>query len=173
MIRRPPRSTLFPYTTLFRALAVRSSDEWRRIYNVAASRARDQLWVVYSMDPHRDLKKGDLRLGLISHAQKGGVESKRAQRPGEQFDSEFAKSLNERLVELGYRAVPKYAIGEFEVDFLIEGNAGTKAVVSCDGDRIVSEPSVLARMERQLTLERLGWKFICLRAREMPVDEAW
>jgi hypothetical protein len=25
-------------------LALRSWDEWRRIYNVAASRARDQLW---------------------------------------------------------------------------------------------------------------------------------
>src|SRR2546421_6569233 len=34
MIRRPPRSTLFPYTTLFRSLAARSplqfSDERRR-----------------------------------------------------------------------------------------------------------------------------------------------
>src|SRR2546428_14021452 len=108
------------------------------------------------MASYRGNKKGDLKLRDISKAQKGGVESKRAQRPGEQFDSEFAKSLHERLVELGYRAVPKDAIGEFEVDFLIEGNAGTKAVVSCDGDRIVSEPSVLARMERQLTLRRLG-----------------
>src|SRR5258708_13157960 len=26
MIRRPPRSTLFPYTTLFRSVAVRSGD---------------------------------------------------------------------------------------------------------------------------------------------------
>src|SRR2546427_9715061 len=118
------------------------------------------------MGPQRALKKGDPSLRLSSHAQKGGVESKRAQRPGEQIDSEFAKSLNERLVELGYRAVPKYAIGEFEVDFLIEGNAGTKAVVSCDGDRIVSEPSVLARMERQLTLERLGGKLLRLKASE-------
>ena len=153
-------------------LALRSSDEWRRIYNVAASRARDQLWVVYSMDPHRDLKKGDLRLGLISHAEKNGVESKRAQRPGEQFDSEFAKSLHEKLRELGYRVVPKYSIGEFEVDFLVEGTAGTKAVISCDGDRIASEPSVLARMERQLTLERLGWNFIRLRASEYLADES-
>jgi len=44
--------------------------------------------------------------------------------------------------------------------------------VSCDGDRIVSEPSVLARMERQLTLERLGWNFIRLRASEYLVDES-
>src|SRR3712207_8103033 len=27
MIRRPPRSTLFPYTTLFRSLGTRTSDE--------------------------------------------------------------------------------------------------------------------------------------------------
>src|SRR5438045_9793807 len=31
MIRRPPRSTLFPYTTLFRSVAVlRRPHEWRR-----------------------------------------------------------------------------------------------------------------------------------------------
>src|SRR2546422_3832101 len=29
MIRRPPRSTLFPYTTLFRSLAISSSGEFR------------------------------------------------------------------------------------------------------------------------------------------------
>src|SRR3712207_7443573 len=28
MIRRPPRSTLFPYTTLFRSLIIRSSMVW-------------------------------------------------------------------------------------------------------------------------------------------------
>src|SRR5438445_3451273 len=29
MIRRPPRSTLFPYTTLFRSLPSRARPEWR------------------------------------------------------------------------------------------------------------------------------------------------
>src|SRR5260221_8455716 len=28
MIRRPPRSTLFPYTTLFRSSGVRQTDDW-------------------------------------------------------------------------------------------------------------------------------------------------
>src|SRR3712207_8237384 len=32
MIRRPPRSTLFPYTTLFRSLAVRAVHECRRAF---------------------------------------------------------------------------------------------------------------------------------------------
>src|SRR3712207_8294493 len=30
MIRRPPRSTLFPYTTLFRSTEGRDEDEWRK-----------------------------------------------------------------------------------------------------------------------------------------------
>ena len=153
-------------------LALRSSDEWKRVYNVAASRARDQLWVVYSMDPHRDLKKGDLRLRLISHAERGSVESPRGPQSSVKWDSAFEKSLHERLTELRYCVVPKYQIGEFEVDFLIKGDAGTKAVISCDGDRIVSEDSVLSRMERQLTLERLGWNFIRLRASEYLMDES-
>lgn len=153
-------------------LALRSSDEWRRVYNVAASRARDQLWVVHSMDPGRDLKKGDLRLRLVSHAERQAAQSKRAERSGVKFESGFEKSLYERLLELGYRVLPKYLIGEFEVDFLIQGDAGTKAVVSCDGDRIVPEALVLSKMERQLTLERLGWNFLRVRASEYLVDES-
>src|SRR3989338_6729599 len=31
MIRRPPRSTLFPYTTLFRSIRTRFPDTWLRI----------------------------------------------------------------------------------------------------------------------------------------------
>jgi superfamily I DNA and/or RNA helicase len=44
------------------ALPLRQRDEARKVFNVAASRARDQLWVVHSLDPGRDLKPGDLRL---------------------------------------------------------------------------------------------------------------
>src|SRR5256885_792240 len=152
-------------------LAVRSSDEWRRVYNVAASRARDQLWVVYSMDPSH-LKKGDLRLRLVSHAEQQAAQSKRAEHLNVKFESGFQKSLYQKLLELGYRVLPKYLIGEFEVDFLIQGDAGTKAVVSYDGDRIVPEAAVLSKMERQQTLERLGWNFLRLGASEYLVDES-
>src|SRR3712207_7928270 len=39
MIRRPPRSTLFPYTTLFRSLVIRSSRS-RAARSAARSRGR-------------------------------------------------------------------------------------------------------------------------------------
>ena len=51
------------------ALALRQRDDSRKTINVAASRARDQLWVVHSLDPGRDLKPGDLRHRLIAHAE--------------------------------------------------------------------------------------------------------
>src|SRR5262245_63957079 len=35
MIRRPPRSTLFPYTTLFRSLAARHGDDALRRHHLA------------------------------------------------------------------------------------------------------------------------------------------
>ncbi len=40
----------------------------KKRYNVAASRARDQLWVVHSFDADRDLKPDDLRFQLLQHA---------------------------------------------------------------------------------------------------------
>src|SRR5205085_1070058 len=50
-------------------LPMRQRDEARKVFNVAASRARDQLWLVHSLEPGRDLKAGDLRLRLIEHAE--------------------------------------------------------------------------------------------------------
>ncbi len=40
---------------------------FKQRYNVAASRAKDQLWLVHSLDPARDLQPGDLRRRLIEH----------------------------------------------------------------------------------------------------------
>src|SRR2546422_2599008 len=41
MIRRPPRSTLFPYTTLFRSLPSTESPEWgRRVRSASELAAR-------------------------------------------------------------------------------------------------------------------------------------
>src|SRR3712207_8512193 len=43
MIRRPPRSTLFPYTTLFRSRSLRAGHERRRAAHGHVQRARPRL----------------------------------------------------------------------------------------------------------------------------------
>jgi superfamily I DNA and/or RNA helicase len=47
-----------------------AADMWKKRYNVAASRAKDQLWVIYSLNHSTQLKPGDIRLRLIEHALK-------------------------------------------------------------------------------------------------------
>ena len=41
---------------------------FKKRFNVAASRARDQMWVVHSLNHETDLKPGDYRTPLIEHA---------------------------------------------------------------------------------------------------------
>src|SRR2546422_11105784 len=45
MIRRPPRSTLFPYTTLFRSVDTekKSAEDWERRAVLAVQEGRDDL----------------------------------------------------------------------------------------------------------------------------------
>src|SRR3989454_12838017 len=49
MIRRPPRSTLFPYTTLFRSRVTWGNQEWSRVlgYTVEEARGRDIFGELY------------------------------------------------------------------------------------------------------------------------------
>src|SRR5690349_23189705 len=37
MLRRPPRSTLFPYTTLFRSIHSKALSTWRAVMRIASS----------------------------------------------------------------------------------------------------------------------------------------
>src|SRR5260370_40454658 len=50
-------------------LPLRDQELFKQRFNVAASRARDQMWIVHSLSPNNDLKPDDLRRQLIEHAQ--------------------------------------------------------------------------------------------------------
>src|SRR5258706_8504158 len=57
MIRRPPRSTLFPYTTLFRSIlnAVRMGNPLRNVVLGHRPPGREEMqWATYNVDPQRD-----------------------------------------------------------------------------------------------------------------------
>src|SRR5216684_3779006 len=46
-------------------LSLRDQELFKQRFNVAASRARDQMWIVHSLSPNNDLKPDDLRRQLI------------------------------------------------------------------------------------------------------------
>jgi hypothetical protein len=152
-------------------LALRQRDEARKVFNVAASRARDQLWVVHSLDPVRDLKAGDLRLRLIEHAEgAGGPKPVELDLAGFAFDSELQGELCRILDGEGYRVVPRYPVGSHAIDVVVQGPGTARVGILCDGGRVLPDHDIHGVLEHQMILERLGWKLIRLRASEYYRD---
>ena len=141
-------------------------DADRKRYNVAVSRARDQLWVITSLDATRDLKPGDLRKRLIDYAEDPQSFRQVKERIEAASDSPFETEVATRLTELGYQLVQQWPVGAYRIDMVAVGAHG-KIAIECDGERYHSgEEKVREDMERQTILERSGWRFIRIRGSE-------
>lgn len=139
-----------------------AGDMYKKRFNVAASRARDQMWVVHSVDPDTDLKPGDLRRRLIQHAKDPGALMRLLDTQEQQVESEFEKQVLRRLMQAGYRVTPQWPVGAYRIDLVVEGG-GKRLAVECDGDRWHPKEKLEDDMARQAVLERLGWRFVRIR----------
>jgi very-short-patch-repair endonuclease len=140
------------------ALHFRDQQMFKQRYNVAASRARDQMWVVHSLDPQRDLQPGDLRRRLIEHAQAPELLTRSLGDQERRVQSALERDVMKRLVQAGYHVIPRWMVGSRSVDLVVEGN-GKRLAIECDGDRDLPLEKLRDDMERQSMLERLGWTF--------------
>lgn len=145
-------------------------DAIRKRYNVAASRARDQLWVVDSLDSSVDLKPGDIRKTLIDYSLHPDAFELRHTEIEAKADSPFEVSVASALVSRGYQIVQQWKVGAYRLDLVAVCGKKTVAI-ECDGERYHSgEAKVREDMERQTILERLGWRFIRIRGSEYYRD---
>lgn len=154
-------------------LALRNEDAneymWKKRFNVAASRARDQLWVVHSLDPEIDLKPGDIRRKLILHARDQHLRQAALATQEQRTESEFEKRVLQRLVQAGYRVTTQWPVGAYRIDMVVEGNS-KRLAVECDGDRWHPVEKLAEDMARQTILERLGWRFVRIRGSQFFRD---
>ena len=138
----------------------------RKRYNVAASRARDQLWVVNSLDSGNDLKEGDYRKRLIDYAINPQSFAERVQQINVESESPFEQEVAKSLVARGYNIVQQWKVGSYRLDMVAIYN-NLKIAIECDGEAYhSSEEQIRADMERQTILERCGWRFIRIRGSE-------
>jgi len=152
-------------------LALRAIDTFQKRYNVAASRAQDQMWVLYSLNPDVDLKAEDLRLRLIQHALNPRSDDALMAGLVERTESDFERRLLARLIASGYSSIePQYWVGAYRLDFAIRQNK-LRVAIECDGDRYHTAENADEDLARQTTLERLGWKFVRVRGSEFYRDE--
>jgi len=144
------------------ALYLRDQQMFKQRYNVAASRARDQMWVVHSLDPRTDLQPADLRRRLIEHAQAPDLLTRNLDDKEQTVQSGLERDVMKHLVEAGYHVVPRWKVGSRSIDLVVEGN-GKRLAVECDGDHDLPLEKLREDMERQFMLERLGWTFARVR----------
>lgn len=140
-------------------------DSYRKRYNVAASRARDQLWVVDSLDETTDLQAGDLRKRLIDYSKNPQTTEMRHAEIEEKAESPFETGVARALSDKGYHLVQQWKVGAYRIDMVAVCGKETVAI-ECDGEKFHDESRIRADMERQTILERLGWRFIRIRGSE-------
>lgn len=147
-----------------------ADDAYRKRYNVAASRAKDQLWVVDSLDPANDLKPGDLRKQLIDFSLNPTSVSRANEEIEAKAESPFESAVAKHLAARGYHLVQQWKVGAYRLD-MVAVCGKQRVAIECDGERYHSgEEKIRADMERQTILERLGWRFIRIRGSEYYRD---
>jgi very-short-patch-repair endonuclease len=145
-----------------RFLGAGARDLFKKRYNVAVSRARNQLWVVHSLDPETHLQPGDLRRRLITHARDPQALLRLIEDQGRHTESVFEQRVLERLLTAGYRVRTQWPVGAYRIDLVVEGQK-RRLAVECDGERWHTREQLQRDLERQAILERLGWIFVRIR----------
>jgi very-short-patch-repair endonuclease len=151
-------------------------------YNVAASRAKDQMWLFHSIDPTTLSNKEDVRFQLLDYCY--GVQ-KRASIDDERavcapvpedtlvtpFQSLFEQRVCNRLLGRGYCVIPQYPVLGYSLDLVVVG-AKARLAIECDGDAWHGPDAYQRDMARQRELERCGWRIFRILESEFYLDPA-
>ena len=151
-----------PDDGVLRMMEFGKHDMYKKRYNVAVSRARNQLWLVHSIDPENHLKSGDIRQRLIQHVRHPQALMREIEVEGQRTDSPFEKSVLTDLVNAGYRVKTQWQVGAYRIDMVVEGSA-RRLAIECDGEKYHTPDNLQQDIERQTILERLGWTFVRIR----------
>ncbi|NFM15847.1 DUF559 domain-containing protein [Clostridium sporogenes] len=144
---------------------------YKKRYNVAVSRAKDQLWLVHSLDSENDLKKGDIRKGLLDYCNNYKSRQVEFGKNVVKAESEFEKRVMKYLIDRGYHITPQWEVGAFRIDMVVSYK-DNRVALECDGERWHGEDKLEEDMNRQSILERLGWRFIRIRGSEFFSNES-
>jgi very-short-patch-repair endonuclease len=143
---------------------------FKKRFNVAASRARDQMWVVHSLNHDVDLKPGDYRRKLIEHAIDPEAWERELQNQLTRTESVFEKRVLTNLAAASFIVQPQFKVGSYRIDLVVVGD-GKRLAIECDGERFHGPEKLWEDMERQAILERLGWQFLRVRGSVFFRDE--
>jgi very-short-patch-repair endonuclease len=148
-----------------------ANDSARQRFNVAASRAQDQLWLFHSATLDV-LSPACMRHRLLSY-----MLNPIRQAPAQEnllFESKFEEHVFQRIREKGYYVRTQVCVGDptnhrYRIDLVVEGMQG-RVAVECDGDQWHGPDRYEQDMARQRDLERAGWQFVRIRGGDFYRD---
>lgn len=146
---------------------------FKKRFNVAASRARNQMWIVHSLNHETDLQVGDYRRRLIEHSLDPEAWDRELQKRLARTDArskEFQGVVLRRLMEQRFNVTPEFPAGAYSIDLVVSGN-GRRLAIECDGEQFHGPEKLQEDLERQAILERLGWTFVRIRGSLFFRDE--
>jgi very-short-patch-repair endonuclease len=141
----------------------------KKRYNVAVSRARNQLWLIHSLSYEKDLKKDDIRRGLLDYVYNYRSNKELIDKVSSKADSIFEKKVMAHLIEQKYTVVPQWKVGSYRIDIVVV-DGDKKVAIECDGDRYHNAENLAKDLSRQAILERLGWNFYRIRGSQFFRD---
>lgn len=154
-----------------RLVAGGTGDAREQRYNVAASRAKNQMWLIHSLNEDKDLQEGDLRKRLLKYTKNPKNYLNKLKNIGKNADSPFEEDVCKALVSRGYNIIQQYPVGAYRID-MVATYKGQKIAIECDGERYHSGAEKIREdMERQTILERIGWTFIRIRGSEYYINK--
>jgi very-short-patch-repair endonuclease len=165
-----------------RRLSALTAMQYVQRYNVAVSRARDQLWVFHSMDQSTLTNPEDMRYQLLDYcygvARRSAVTDERQSTslvPEDlrvaPFGSLFEQRVHNRILDHGYTLIPQYESLGYSIDLVAVGPTARLAI-ECDGDFWHGPEAHQRDMGRQRELERCGWRFHRILESEFSRDPA-
>jgi very-short-patch-repair endonuclease len=129
-------------------------------FNVAASRARDRMYLVRSIQAEELSQADKLRSKLIQHFQTPFFEeNEQVNNLRDLCESSFEREVFDILVTRGFRVVPQVQVGSYRIDMVVEGDADNRLALECDGQSYNGPDQWGIDMRRQRVLERAGWRF--------------
>ncbi len=154
----------------------KAADERR--FNVAASRARDQMILFHSVTCD-DLSTHDLRRRLLEFFEStkpqkiAGIDrdelerraaqgNRRVVSPPTPFESWFEVDVALELLRKNFTVLAQHEVAGKRIDLVVEGGHARLAI-ECDGDNWHGADRYEADMQRQRQLERCGWEFFRVR----------
>ena len=127
-------------------------------FNVAASRARDRMYLVRSVRLE-ELSTLDLRRTLVEHFARPVESNDEAGNLIALCESGFERDVYTELFNRGYRVIPQVPAAGYRIDMVVEGADDRRLAIELDGDEFHGPDRWAADMGRQRVLERAGWIF--------------